>query len=64
MKNIVYIISNWTHDKFPNVIYISLRGFLDGYKSVTIDQATGALSTKSSGKIAALELDSIQATMD
>ena len=30
-KNISYIISNWTSDEFPNVIYITLDAFLNGY---------------------------------
>ncbi len=31
IKNSVYIISNWTSDHFPNVIYFCIDGFLNGY---------------------------------
>ena len=33
VKNLVYIISNWTHDKYPNVLYICLRGYTKGYQN-------------------------------
>lgn len=48
MKNVVYLISNWTSDTFPNVVYIGLDG-ATGYKN-----KLGATT-----RIAALELQQV-----
>ncbi len=62
VKNLVYIISNWTHDKYPNVIYIRLKHFGSGYKRVV--KVADVYTSVFTNRIAALELDSVSCTMD
>lgn len=57
VKNTVYIISNWTGDKYPNVIYLCLTGFTQGYKTskVTVDgQGVKTYTETGTDRIAAL----------
>jgi hypothetical protein len=55
-KNTSYLISNWTLDKFPNVIYIRCDDFDTGYKRVIADDYTD--------RLAALELSQHTAVLD
>jgi hypothetical protein len=61
-KNTEYVLSNWTLDKFPNVIYLNIAG-MNGYKKVIKDINGQFLSTDTT-RVAALELVSFTATMD
>ncbi len=53
LKNITYLISNWTFDEFPNTIYICLKDFI-GYSASKYDLNTNVTTLTGDNRIAAL----------
>jgi hypothetical protein len=62
-RNTNYTISGWTGDKFPNVIYICLGGFTDGYRRFFVQQ-DGSAVLNGTSRVAALELCSATSMLD
>ncbi len=63
LKNVTYLISNWTFDEFPNTIYICLKDYI-GYSKSRYDLNTNQTTLVGDSRIAALEIQDVQASID